>query len=105
MPTRKKRSKKDCLVGTWRYEEAVRPMLFTIAKKTRGFSIEAVDESDGEALIVSKIKWDGKALTFETLTPSNQWRTRNRLTIISRTRAVHELTFWEEWKKVPLRAV
>lgn len=95
----------DWLVGNWRYEEAVAPVLFTIARKGRGFSIQAVDDSDGEALIVSKIKWDGKVLTFETLTPSNQWRTGNRLTLISKTKAIHELTFWEEWKKVSEKPV
>ena len=75
-------------------------MLFKINKNARGFRIQAVDESDGEELVVSKVKWDGKALTFETLTPSNKWRTKNRLTAISKTKAMHELTFWEPWKKV-----
>src|SRR5881296_25895 len=96
----KKKSKADWLVGTWRYAEAVRPMLFTIDKTAGGFHIHAVDESDGEELQVSKVKWDGKVLSFETLTPSNGWRTGNRLKAISRTKATHELTFWEDWEKV-----
>ena len=101
MPTMKNKSKADWLVGTWRYNEAVSPLLFTIGKTARGFRIQAVDESDGEELLVSKVKWNGKALAFETLTPSNKWRTRNRLTAISKTKAIHELTFWEDWEKVP----
>jgi len=91
--------KADWLVGTWRYDEAVSPVLFTIKRTVRGFYIQAVDESDGEELVVSKVKWDGKILAFETLTPSNKWRTRNYLRVITRTKAIHELTFWETWNK------
>lgn len=95
-----KKLNKDWLIGKWRYKEAVGPLLFTIGKAARGFRIRAVDESDGEVLVVSKVKWDGKELTFETLTPSNKWRTRNRLKLISKTKAIHELTFWEPWEKI-----
>jgi hypothetical protein len=101
MATIKNQFKADWIVGSWRYNEAVSPILFTIRKTPHGFQIQAVDESDGEELLVSKIKWDGNALNFETLTPSNKWRTRNRLTAISNTKALHELTFWEDWEKVP----
>lgn len=100
MSTKKKKSQADWLIGTWRYDEAVRPLLFTIDKTARGFRIQAVDESDGEELLVSKVKWDGKVLSFETLTPSNNWRTRNLLKAISNSKAIHELTFWEEWDKI-----
>ena|SRR6267154_6382072 len=96
----KKNSRIDWLIGTWRYDEAVRPLLFTIDKTARGFRIQAVDESDGEEILVSKVKWDGKVLSFETLTPSNNWRTRNRLKVVSKTKAIHELTFWEDWEKI-----
>ncbi|HUA64473.1 MAG TPA: hypothetical protein VME24_01415 [Alphaproteobacteria bacterium] len=95
-----KKNKADWLVGKWRYEEAVRPLIFTIEKTARGFRIQAIDDSDGEALVVSKVRWDGKVLTFDTLTPSNKWRTRNSLKVISKTKAIHELTFWEPWEKV-----
>ncbi len=75
------------------------PVLFTIDKTAKGLRIQAVCQSDGEKLVVSNVKWDGKVLTFNTLTPSNKWRTRNRLKMISRTKATHELTFWESWEK------
>jgi hypothetical protein len=91
----------DWLIGRWRYEDAVRPCVFAIDRTAHGFRVQAVDESDGEELVVSKVKLEGNVLTFETLTPSNNWRTRNRLRLISKTKAVHELTFWEEWKKFP----
>jgi len=95
-----KKSKIDWLIGKWRYNEAVRPLVFTIEKTARRFRIQAVDESDAEVLVVSKVKWDGKALTFETFTPSNKWRTKNRLTAISKNQAIHELTFWEHWERI-----
>ncbi|MGA2246899.1 MAG: hypothetical protein ABSH48_18045 [Verrucomicrobiota bacterium] len=101
MPKRiKNKFKADWLIGIWRYGEAVRPLLFKIDKKARSFRVQASDESDGEKLIVSKVKWDGKVLSFETLTPSNNWRTRNRLKLVSEREVIHELTFWESWEKM-----
>jgi len=70
-----------------------------------GFRVQAIDESDGEELVVSKVKWDGNVLAFETLTPSNKWRTRNRLNVISKTKAIHELTHWEPWEKISKAAL
>jgi len=95
--------KEDWIVGTWQYDAAVSPVTFTIKRNTRGFQIQAIDESDGEELIISKVKWDGKILTFETLTPSNKWRTKNCLRVISKTQAIHEFTFWETWSKKPTK--
>jgi hypothetical protein len=97
---KRKKCKADWIVGGWRASDSYRDTLFTIEKTTKGFRVEAIDESDGEKLVVSKVKWDGKVLSFETLTPSNNWRTRNQLQVISNRKAVHELTFWESWNKV-----
>jgi len=99
------KSKKDWLVGYWQCLEEFVSVLFIINKSPKGFSIEAIDESNGEELAVSKVKWDGKILSFETLTPSNKWRTKNRLEVISENNAIHELTFWEPWKKVQPDAI
>src|SRR5258708_33299099 len=101
MPTYRKRPKKDWLVGRWRASGGEIAVLFDIDKLATGFRIEATDESDGERLIVSKVSWDGKVLSFETRTPSNNWRTKNRLKLISKTKACHELTHWEPWEKIP----
>jgi len=100
MRTNKKKSKTDWLVGRWQASEGHISVLFIIDKARQGFRVQAFDESDGEELIVSKVKWDGKVLAFETLTPSNKWRTRNRLRVIAKTKAIHELTHWEQWKKI-----
>ena len=76
-------------------------MLFVIDKTANGFRIRATDESDGEELVVSKVKWEGGVLSFETRTPSNKWRTRNRLKVLSENKAIQELTYWEPWEKLP----
>src|SRR5258706_12307828 len=105
MPTIKKKSKTDWLIGQWQASEGHVSVLFIIGKTGGGFRVQAFDESDGEELLVSKVKWDGKVLAFETLTPSNKWRTRNRLNVISKTKAIHELTYWEPWKKIAKAAL
>lgn len=104
MPKIKKKSKIDLVVGTWHYKDAVSPVLFTIDKTDAGLRIRAIDESDGEELVISKVKWDGEILSFETFTPSNKWRTKNLLKVVSKTKAVHELTFWEPWEKISPRS-
>jgi hypothetical protein len=99
MSIARKRSKLDWLVGRWRASEGQISVSFFIDRGPNGLRVQAVDESDGEKLVVSKVKWDGKALSFETLTPSNKWRTRNSLRVISSTKAIQELTYWEPWEK------
>src|SRR5262249_27691922 len=100
MPAVKRNLNPDWLIGRWQANEACFSVLLTIDRGAGGVCIQAVDQSDGEELLVSRVKWDGKALSFETLTPSNNWRTRNRLKLISKTKAIHELTFWEDWEKI-----
>jgi len=105
VPAIKTKSKMEWLIGQWQNDEACMPVLFTIDKTAHGFRIQAICQSDGEKLVVSNVKWDGKVLSFNTLTPSNKWRTRNRLTVISRIKATHELTFWETWEKCKPAAI
>jgi hypothetical protein len=92
--------KEAWLVGCWHSTQEYISVYFIIRKTSKGFIVRAIDESDGEELTVSKIRWNGSVLAFDTKTPSNKWRTRNRLEVISKTKAVHELTIWESWKKV-----
>lgn len=101
MNTRRKQSKLDWIIGNWRAVGGQISVIFTIENSAKGLHIRAVDESDGEKLVVSKIKWDGKILSFETRTPSNGWRTRNAFKVISKTKAIQELTHWEPWEKIP----
>jgi hypothetical protein len=86
--------------GRWKVAGGQIGIVFDIKPFGKSFRIKAHDESDGEKLLISKIKWDGKTLSFETLTPSTKWRTKNRLTCISEKEITHELTHWEKWERV-----
>lgn len=100
MKKRARTSRKDWVVGRWQASNGQISTLFIVEKKGKGFRVRAVDESDDEELKVTKVKWTGNVLAFEALTPSNGWRTKNRLKMTSKSQAIHELTFWEPWKKV-----
>jgi hypothetical protein len=97
----KRKSREDWVIGRWHASAGQIDVVFAIDKTASGFRIEAADESDGERLVVSNVTWDGKVLSFETCTPSNKWRTKNRFKVISKSKAIQELTFWEPWEKLP----
>lgn len=94
------RDRREWLVGTWEPLDETSRVVFEITMKSSGLKVKAWDKDDGEQIVVSKIKWDGKELTFETYLPSSKWRTRNRVKPVSKSRCVQEITFWEPWKKV-----
>jgi hypothetical protein len=93
-------SRKERFEGKWRASSGQVTVSFSISRTARSFRIDAVDESDGEKLVVSRIKWDGAYLSFETRTPSNGWRTKNRLKVISKQKALQELTYFEKLERV-----
>ena len=90
----------DWFVGRWQHVDEGFGVVLEISKTVKGYGIRAFDNYDNEELVVSRIKWDGKVLRFETRVPSNNYRTRNCLKLVSRTKLLQELTFWERWKKV-----
>jgi hypothetical protein len=96
------KAQNDWLVGQWQTWEEDSYLILDITKATNGFKVRAFNKKDGEEYIVSKTKWDGSVLSFETHVKSNDWRTKSRLKIISKTKLIQELTFWERWKKIPL---
>jgi hypothetical protein len=98
------KTKKDWLIGQWHTVDGVSNVIFDVNKSPKGFKVRAFDNDNKKELIVSKIRWDGKCLRFETYMPSLRWRTRNCLKPVSRTKLVQELTFWERWEKLRGRA-
>ncbi|MGA2542227.1 MAG: hypothetical protein ABSG78_11800 [Verrucomicrobiota bacterium] len=48
--------KMEWFVGRWQAREEQIGVLFVIAKTANGFRIQAFDQSDGEELVVSKVK-------------------------------------------------
>ena len=101
---RKIKINKDWLVGSWQTVDEDSFVILEISKSAKGFKVRAYTKDDNEELVVSKTKWDGKVLRFETLVPSSNHRTRNGLTLISKTKLIQELTFWEAWKKMVKRS-
>ena len=96
-----RKSKSGWLVGRWQNCEGYIDVLFNVDKAAKGFRVQAFEECNGEKIVVSKVKWDGKVLSLDAITPSTKWRTRNRLKVVSKQRAVHEITIWEDWRKLP----
>ena len=97
--------KREWLVGRWEISGEHNNVIFEITKAGNGFHVRAFDKADGEEFIVSKTQWDGSVLSFDTYIKSNQWRTRNRLRLVSKTQLVQELTIWETWKKIDLAKI
>lgn len=96
----KQEIKKDWLVGRWEPADGSYSVILEISTAGRGFNVRAYAELSNQELIVSKTKWDGKILRFESLVPSSNIRTRNCLTPIAKTRLLHELTIWETLKRM-----
>ena len=88
------------LVGRWEPSDESSAVVVEINKSARGLHVRAFNKDDAEEYVVSKTKWDGRALSFEISVPSNKWRTRNCLKPVSKTKLIQEITFWEPWRKV-----
>jgi hypothetical protein len=62
------------LIGTWVVADDSSSIEFQIRPAPRGFEVLASDSNDGEKFVVSNVRWDGRALRFELLVPSNGTR-------------------------------
>jgi hypothetical protein len=100
MKVSRPKTKKNWFVGWWQRVDEGFGVVLEITKTAKGYTIRAFDNYDNEELIVSKTNWDGNVLRFETYVPSTKHRTKNCLSLVSRTKLIQELTFWENWKKV-----
>lgn len=94
----------EWLVGRWEPSDESSAVVIEIDKTARGLHVRAFNKDDAEEYVVSKTKWNGRALSFEISVPSNKWRTRNILKPVSKTEVIQEITFWEPWKKVATQA-
>lgn len=87
------------LVGTWITEDEDSDVALVV-KVVRGrFAVSGFCRSDGERFKVTKVCWDGEALSFDTLMPSTECRARHVFRLQSDGRVEVELTFWEIWKR------
>ena len=88
------------LIGKWEPCDQSSAVVIEISKAAHGLKVRALNKDDGEKYVVSKIKWNGKVLKFETSVPSNRWHTKNIFKPVSKTKVIQELTFCEPWSKV-----
>jgi hypothetical protein len=101
MELKVKRSKKlSWLVGRCEPCDESSAVVIEITYVGKGIAVRSFNKDDGEEYVVSRLKWKGKSLSFETSVSSNKWRTRNTFRPVSAKRVIQELTFWEPWKKV-----
>ncbi len=62
------------LIGIWVVADDSSSIEFRIRPGRQGFDVAASDSYDGEEFVVSEVHWDGRALRFELLVPSNGTR-------------------------------
>jgi hypothetical protein len=98
-PTTKGVQKDHPLVGTWITDDEDSNLAITIEIKKGNFKVSSFVRSTGEFLKISKLLWDGKALSFSSLVPSNGWRTRVVFRAARDASAHVEFTDYEVWKK------
>lgn len=94
-----KLERKHPLVGTWITDGEDSDVALVI-KVVRGrFAVSGFCRSDGERFKVTKVCWDGDALSFDTLVPSTKCKARHILRLQADGKVEVEFTFWEVWKK------
>ena len=90
------------LVGTWvdgdrDYGSGVE---FTIRAASTGFAVAAVD-SDGEVLVISNVRWNGRTLSFDSFVPSNGHRVTYAVELISPSEVSVRYSVTERWVRKP----
>ena len=94
-----KPSKTHPLVGTWITDEEDSNAAFIVKVTCGQFDVSGFCRSDGEKFKITRTRWDGHALSFDSLMPSTDWKARHVFRLRSDGRIEHELTVWEIWKK------
>ncbi|MDF7802205.1 hypothetical protein P4C99_22230 [Pontiellaceae bacterium B1224] len=86
-------------VGTWIDDAEDTDVIFQIEFIEDEFKISGNCISDGEQFEVTNISFDGTSLKFETLMPSTNYKTKNKLTVREDGKTDLELSIFEVWKK------
>jgi hypothetical protein len=87
------------LIGTWITDGEDSDAAFTFSLKNGKFRVSGFCRSDGEAFEISRVEWDGWALSFMARMPSTDTITKNVFRIRPDGRVDLELTAYEVWKK------
>ena len=94
------------LVGTWAQKARLDDpdtsyVTFTISLRDRKLVVDGVDTSDGEKLVISDVRWDGKVLEFTSVCPSTHWKAKHVFRVREPGLADHQVTYTESelWEK------
>jgi hypothetical protein len=87
------------LLGTWITNEEDSNVAFKFSKKSQGYRVTGFCRSDGEEFDITRVKWNGKALSFIARMPSTNYVTKNVFRIRQDGKLDFELTNYDVWKK------
>lgn len=87
------------LIGTWVTAEEDSNVAFTFSLKNNKFGVTGLCRSDGEEFEITRVRWDGRALSFIARMPSTDTITKNVFRIRPDGTAELDLTTHEVWKK------
>jgi hypothetical protein len=89
------------LVGKWQVENS--SAVFEITSTRDGIAISGLDSSDGEAFVITNVKWDGQVLEADFLMPSTHFTTHSRLSLADSTTlsGKYENASPEIWRRIP----
>lgn len=94
---KKQSDKRQWLIGTWVMPNNISSVVYNISMQGSRIKIQAFDMDDDERLFVSKVKWHGNSLQFQTYVKSNGFRAKHTITALSRSRVKQEITSIEYW--------
>jgi hypothetical protein len=94
----------DTLLGTWITENEDSNAAFTVSAKNNRYRVAGFCRSDGEMFEITRVKWDGKALSFIARMPSTKAVSKNVFRIRQDGKLDLELTTYEVWKKKDIKA-
>ena len=80
-------SSNHALVGIWEQEPnpgGTTSVVYTIFVERGRFLVQGKNEEDGEALEISRIRWDGQSLHFTTVFPPTRHKAKHVLTALSK---------------------
>lgn len=83
---------KHPLAGTWEEEpnpNGTTTVVYTVLVKEGKFGVRARDRQDGIDFKISRIKWDGEALSFKSLYPPTMHSADHALRLLSKTKLSH----------------
>ena len=87
------------LVGTWITDDEESNAAFTFSEKNNKYHVTGFCRSDGEPFEITRVKWNGNALSFIARMPSTNNVTKNVFRLRSDGKLDHELTTYDVWKK------